>query len=135
MIYGLVAGAGFGVLFIGLNRAGSGSDLWPVVIAQVAGLAFVSLVGVARGQFRLPGRRASWLAVLTGVIGAGGTLCFFVATHDGLLAVTAVITSLYPASTILLARLLLSERITRIRIVGLALAGASVALIAIAGTG
>ena len=135
VMYGLVAGAGFGVLFIGLNRAGSGSDLWPALIAQVAGLAFVSLVGVARGQFRLPARRASWLAVLTGVIGAGGTLCFFVATHAGLLAVTAVITSLYPASTILLARLLLGERITRIRIVGLALAGASVALIAIPGTG
>jgi drug/metabolite transporter (DMT)-like permease len=135
VMYGLVAGAGFGVLFIGLNRAGSGSDLWPALIAQVAGLAFVSLVGVARGQFRLPPRRASWLAGLTGVIGAGGTLCFFVATHAGLLAVTAVITSLYPASTILLARLLLGERITRIRIVGLALAGASVALIAIPGTG
>lgn len=135
VIYGLVAGAGFGVLFIGLNRAGSGSDLWPAVIAQVAGLAFVGLIGVARGQFRLPARRASWLAVLTGVIGAAGTLCFFVATHEGLLAVTAVITSLYPASTIVLARLLLGERITRIRIVGLALAGASVGLIAIAGTG
>jgi drug/metabolite transporter (DMT)-like permease len=135
VIYGLVAGAGFGVLFIGLNRAGSGSDLWPAVIAQVAGLAFVSLIGVVRGQFRLPARRASWLAVLTGVIGAGSTLCFFVATHAGLLAVTAVITSLYPASTILLARLLLGERITRIRIVGLALAVPSVALIAIAGTG
>lgn len=135
VIYGLVAGAGFGVLFIGLNRAGSGSDLWPAVIAQVAGLAFVGLIGVARGQFRLPARRASWLAVLTGVIGAAGTLCFFVATHEGLLAVTAVITSLYPASTIVLARLVLGERITRIRIVGLALAGASVALIAIAGTG
>ena len=135
MLYGLVAGAGFGVLFIGLNRAGSGSDLWPAVIAQLAGLAFVSVLGVARGQLRLPHRRASWLAVVTGVTGAGGTLCYFVATHAGLLAVTAVITSLYPASTILLARLLLGERITKIRVAGLGLAAASVALIAFAGTG
>jgi drug/metabolite transporter (DMT)-like permease len=135
VLYGLAAGAGFGVLFIGLNRAGSGSDLWPAVIAQLAGLAFVSVLGVARGQLRLPHWRAGWLAVLTGVTGAGGTLCYFVATHAGLLAVTAVITSLYPASTILLARLLVGERITKIRVAGLGLAAASVALIAIAGTG
>jgi drug/metabolite transporter (DMT)-like permease len=135
VLYGLAAGAGFGVLFIGLNRAGSGSDLWPAVIAQLAGLALVSVLGVARGQLRLPRGRASWLAVLTGVTGAGGTLCYFVATHAGLLAVTAVITSLYPASTILLARLVLGERITKIRIAGLGLAAASVALIAFAGTG
>ena len=135
VLYGLAAGAGFGVLFIGLNRAGSGSDLWPAVIAQLAGLVFVSVLGVARGQLRLPRGRASWLAVLTGVTGAGGTLCYFVATHAGLLAVTAVITSLYPASTILLARLVLGERITKIRIAGLGLAAASVALIAFAGTG
>ena len=135
VLYGLAAGAGFGVLFIGLNRSGSGSDLWPAVIAQLAGLAFVSVLGVARGQLRFPRGRASWLAVLTGVTGAGGTLCYFVATHAGLLAVTAVITSLYPASTILLARLVLGERITRIRIAGLGLAAASVALIAFAGTG
>lgn len=135
VLYGLVAGAGFGVLFIGLNRAGSGSDLWPAVIAQLAGLAFVCVLGAARGQLRLPHRRAGWLAVVTGVTGAGGTLCYFVATHAGLLAVTAVITSLYPASTILLARLLVGERITRIRVAGLGLAAASVALIAIAGSG
>ena len=135
VLYGLAAGAGFGVLFIGLNRSGSGSDLWPAVIAQLAGLAFVSVLGVARGQLRFPRGRASWLAVLTGVTGAGGTLCYFVATHAGLLAVTAVITSLYPASTILLARLVLGERITKIRIAGLGLAAASVALIAFAGTG
>jgi drug/metabolite transporter (DMT)-like permease len=135
VLYGLAAGAGFGVLFIGLNRAGSGSDLWPAVIAQLAGLALVSVLGVARGQLRFPRGRASWLAVLTGVTGAGGTLCYFVATHAGLLAVTAVITSLYPASTILLARLVLGERITKIRIAGLGLAAASVALIAFAGTG
>jgi drug/metabolite transporter (DMT)-like permease len=72
VLYGLAAGAGFGVLFIGLNRAGSGSDLWPAVIAQLAGLASVSVLGVARGQLRLPHWRATWLAVLTGVIGAGG---------------------------------------------------------------
>jgi drug/metabolite transporter (DMT)-like permease len=60
---------------------------------------------------------------------------FFLSTHHGLLAVTAVITSLYPAETILLARLLSGERLTAVRIIGLCLAGASVGLIAAGGAG
>jgi drug/metabolite transporter (DMT)-like permease len=135
VLWGLIAGAGFGVLFIGLNQAGSGHDLWPLAIAQLAALILVAGFGAVRGHLRLPPRRAGWLAAITGVTGAAGSLCFFVATHQGLLAVTAVITSLYPASTILLARLLLGERLTAIRIAGLALAAASVALIAVGGAG
>lgn len=135
VLWGLIAGAGFGVLFIGLNRAGSGHDLWPLVIAQLAALVAVAGFGAVRGNLRLPPRRAGRLAAVTGVTGAAGSLCFFIATHRGLLAVTAVITSLYPASTILLARLLLGERLTPIRIAGLALAAASVALIAVGGAG
>lgn len=133
--WGVAAGAGFGALFIGLNRAGSGHDLWPLVIAQVTGLAAACLVGAVRGQLRAPAARASWLAVVTGLTGAAGTIFYFIATHAGLLAVTAVITALYPASTILLARVLLGERLTAIRVAGLCLAGASVALIAVGGTG
>ncbi len=133
--YGLAAGACFAVLFIGLNRAGSGHDLWPLVIAQVTGLAAACLVGAVSRQLKPPPRRAGWLAVQAGVTGAAGTGCYFIATHLGLLAVTAVITSLYPGSTILLARVLLGERLTTIRLAGLGLAAASVALIAVGGDG
>ena len=60
---------------------------------------------------------------------------FFLASHHGLLAVAAVITSLYPGGTILLARIRPGERLSPARLAGLALAGASVALIAVAGAG
>jgi len=133
--YGLVAGAGFAVLFIGLNRSGSGHDLWPPVIANLIGLAALGLAGAVSRQLKPPSRQASQLAVLAGVTGAAGTACYFVATHQGLLAVTAVITSLYPGSTILLARVLLGERLTWIRLAGLGLAAAAVALIAVGGSG
>jgi drug/metabolite transporter (DMT)-like permease len=133
VIWGLVAGAGFAGLFIGLNRAGSSQDLWPLVIAQLAALVTVCCVGAAVGRPRLPTARTCRLAVASGVTGALGAICYFVATHAGALAVTAVITSLYPAATILLARVLLGERLTRIRIVGLCLAAGSVALIAVGG--
>jgi drug/metabolite transporter (DMT)-like permease len=121
------------VLFIGLSRAGSGTGLWPVLISQSAALTAVVAVGAVRREIGLPPRRPAVLGILTGLLSVVGTTMYFVATHHGLLAITAVITSLYPASTILLARLVLGERLTVIRLAGLALAGASVALIAVGG--
>jgi drug/metabolite transporter (DMT)-like permease len=133
--YGLVAGACFALLFIGLNQAGSGSGLWPVFLGQVAALLAVTCAAAFTGDLRLPEERGGWLAAAAGLTGGPGTILFFVATHRGLLAVAAVITSLYPAVTILLARVVLGERLTAIRLAGLTLAAASVALIAASGAG
>jgi drug/metabolite transporter (DMT)-like permease len=115
---GLAAGAGFGLFFISLNEADSGTGLWPVAVAQVTAMVTVVCVAAATRDLRLPPAGARWLSALTGLIGAGGTAMFFLATHHGLLAVTAVITSLYPAVTILLARALSGERLTAVRIIG-----------------
>jgi drug/metabolite transporter (DMT)-like permease len=131
--YGLAAGAGFALYFIGLNRAGSGSGLWPVVVGEVVSVPVLAIVAAATGQLRLPPPGARAAAIATGGMGVVGAMTFFVASHKGLLAVTAVVTSLYPAGTIVLARLLLGEKLNRIRLAGLCLAGASVALIAVAG--
>jgi drug/metabolite transporter (DMT)-like permease len=133
--YGLAAGACFALLFIGLNQAGSGSGLWPVFLGQVAALLAVTCAAAFTGDLRLPEERGGWLAAAAGLTGGPGTILFFVATHRGLLAVAAVITSLYPAVTILLARVVLGERLTAIRLAGLTLAAASVALIAAGGAG
>jgi drug/metabolite transporter (DMT)-like permease len=132
---GLVAGACFALLLIGLNRAGSGSGLWPVAAAEAAELAVAVAVAAVTRNLRLPGARPGWLAVIAGVAGAAGTIMYFFASHDGFLAVTAVLTSLYPASTIVLARILLGERLTGLRLTGLALAAVCVALIAAGGAG
>ena len=132
---GLIAGAGFALLFIGLDRAGPGSGLWPVAAASVAELASAFGVAAVTGNVRLPAGRPRWLAVITGAAGALGTILYFLATHQGFLAVTAVLTSLYPAVTIVLARTVLGERLTGPRLAGLALAAACVALIAVGGAG
>jgi drug/metabolite transporter (DMT)-like permease len=133
--YGLVAGAGFALLFIGLDEAGSGSGLWPVFCGQAAALVVVGGVAAVTGDLRLPEAGGGRLAALAGLTGGPGTILYFVATHHGLLAVAAVITSLYPAVTIMLARVMLGERLTAIRLAGLSLAAASVALIAVGGAG
>ncbi len=142
---GLVAGACFALLFIGLDRAGSGSGLWPVAATQVAELTVALAVAAATRNVRLPGPRLPGprlpgprprlLAAITGATGATGTILFFFATHEGFLAITAVLTSLYPAVTIVLARTVLGERLTALRLAGLTLAAACVALIAVGGAG
>jgi drug/metabolite transporter (DMT)-like permease len=135
VIWGLAAGAGFALLFIALNRAGPGAGLWPVAAAQAASLAVVAVIGAGTGDLHLPAPGGRRLAVLTGATGSAGTILYFLATQAGLLAVTAVLTSLYPAVTIVLARLLLGERLTAVRLAGLGLAAASVGLIAASGAG
>jgi drug/metabolite transporter (DMT)-like permease len=135
------------LLFIGLDRAGSGAGLWPVAATTVAELVVALAVAAATRNVRLPGTRRRpgtrrlgtqgprRLAVMAGAAGAAGTILFFFATHQGFLAVTAVLTSLYPAVTIVLARTMLGERLTKLRLVGLILAAACVALIAVGGAG
>ncbi len=131
--FGLIAGAAFGLFFIFLNRAGSASDAWPLLAADLTGVLTVTGLAAATRQLGLPPPGTRWLSVATGLTAAAGTFAFFLATHRGLLAVTAVITSLYPAGTIVLARVLLGERLTLVRLAGLGLAAVSVSLIAVAG--
>ena len=135
VVAGLIAGGGFALLFIGLDRAGSGSGLWPVAAASVTELVAALALAAVTGNVRLPAGRPRWLSVMTGAAGALGTILYFLATHEGFLAVTAVLTSLYPAVTIVLARTVLGERLTAPRLAGLALAAACVALIAVGGAG
>ncbi len=137
---GLLAGVGFALLFIGLDRAGPAAGLWPVLASQAAEvIALGALLTWRRGLRGSPPGTGAWpgatlLAVLTGITGGTGTICYIVATHHGFLAVTAVLTSLYPAVTIALARLIASERLSVTRLAGMLLAGVSVTLIALGGT-
>jgi drug/metabolite transporter (DMT)-like permease len=135
VIWGLIAGATIGLFFICLNRAGSATDLWPLAAAELSAVLAITCTAAVTRQLRLPDPGTRWLSVVTGITAAAGTFSYFLATHHGLLAVTAVITSLYPAGTIVLARGLLGERLTAVRMIGLCLAGVSVVLIAAAGAG
>jgi drug/metabolite transporter (DMT)-like permease len=143
VVYGLVAGTGFALLFVGLNRAGSRAGLWPVISGQAAEVLALALVVALAGAYRTGVPNAlgntvlatSGLAAITGITGSVGTILYFFATHHGFLAITAVLTSLYPAVTIGLARLLANERLSAARLAGLVLAGLAVTLIALGGTG
>jgi drug/metabolite transporter (DMT)-like permease len=131
------AGIGFAVLFVGLNRAGGSAGLWPVATATMMAmvLALIAvIVAVLRSHERVGSiRRISLGSVAVGVLGGGATVAYFVATHHGLLTVTAVITSLYPAATVLLALGFLRERLRRVQTLGAGLAAVAVALLSTAG--
>ncbi len=136
---GVLAGFGFGLLFLALDRAGDSAGLWPLAAGQAFAFALVTVVALRvyrTGQLRSTpngpnsGTGAWWpLAAATGVLGSAATLLFYASTTTGLLTIAAVLTSLYPAGTIVLARLVLDERISRRQGLGLALAGAAVVLI------
>jgi drug/metabolite transporter (DMT)-like permease len=124
-----VSGIGFGVYFICLARADHDSGLWPLVIARLTSAALIVPLALARRVAEpLPGRVLG-LAVLCGVLDASANLFFLLASRHGLLSLASVITSLYPAMTVLLAVVLLHEHIARWQRVGLALAAASIVLI------
>lgn len=128
---GLAAGTGFGVVFIGLQRAGDSSGVWPLVSAQSVAVVLAVALGLAGGRRVLPQRHAIPGIVLAGGLAFAATLLYLLATRRGLLTVVAVLVSLYPAGTVILAAVVLRERSTRVQVAGMAAAAAAVTLIAL----
>ena len=124
-----VSGVGFGVYFICLARANPDSGLWPLVISRIASALLILPLARRTGAMVIVTGRVLGLAVLCGVLDASANLFFLLASRQGLLSLASVITSLYPAVTVLLAIWLLHEHTGRMQRVGLALAAASIVLI------
>lgn len=126
-----VAGLGFGFYFIFLARAGNDSGLWPLVISRVA--SAVLIVPLALGRRAAVAIRGRFLAitVLAGACDALANMFFLLASRHGLLSLASVLTSLYPAVTVILAVGLLHEHTSKVQRAGLALAGAAIVLITV----
>ncbi len=129
-----LAGAGFGIYFIALKYAGAGGLVWPMAMARVGSLTTASIllgiISVRSHTAPIPLQWASarW-ALSTTLFDTTGNLAFMAATQMGRLDVAAVLASLYPASTILLAAGLLKERPTAQQWLGMGAAGAAVVMI------
>ncbi len=130
LLDGVLAGVGFGALFAALAQIPEEAGFLPLALNQLVAGFVVVLVAVALRQAWVPRSRWALGGAASGVLAALATLMFQVATHHGYLSVAAVITSLYPAFTVVLAALLLRERVHREQGLGLALCAASVALVA-----
>jgi len=127
---GVLAGLGFGSLFVALAQIPDGAGLLPLALNQLVAAAVVVVAAVALRSAWVPRSRAALAGVVTGVLGALATAAFLLATQQGLLVVTSVLTSLYPAVTVLLAATVLREHVHRAQAVGLVLCGTAVAFVA-----
>jgi drug/metabolite transporter (DMT)-like permease len=126
-----LAGIAFGLFLIGGKQAGHEAVFWPLVVARLVSTSVMATVAMfTPGDYR-PVRAVLWPTVLSGVLDSVGNALFIAATQHGRLDVAAVLSSLYPASTVILARVLLKERIARLQAVGIACAIVSVALISL----
>jgi uncharacterized membrane protein len=132
----LAAGLGFGLYFVALDLTNESSGLWPVVSGRVTSVLLFSVIAVVTTAARVGDGRARQgalplMLVACGLLDAWANSLFLLATHHGMLTLVAVIGALYPASTLMLARAVLGERLARVQLVGVLLAGAAVALVSI----
>ena len=129
VLLALVAGALFGILFIVLDGVPDDAGLWPLVGARMASLPFLGLVALATRTKLRPEPGSLWVIAGCGVFDMLANVFLLLAFGHGLLVLVSVIVSLYPASTLILARVVLKERVRPIQRAGLAIAGLAVVLI------
>ena len=133
-----VGGVGFGVYFTALKLASGGGVIWPIATCRMGSLtvcmlmlAGMALLGNDPKATAVVSRKVVLWAAATAVMDTSGNLLYIAATRAGRLDVAAVLASLYPASTILLAAWTLHERPTRRQGVGMAVAAAAVVMITV----
>jgi len=125
----LLAGCGFGCFFILISRVSHTATFWPLAVARFSSVLLLLVVLRIRQQPLLPRMTVAPLMLLAGILDAIGNAFFVLATHAGRLDVAAVLSSFYPAATVLLAMLVLRERMTRTQSIGILLALVAVPLI------
>lgn len=124
------AGLMFGAFFILLKQGGASSGLWPLFGARISSFAIIATAAlVRRPSFRTDRNTAIGIAG-SGVLDLTANLLYLLASRRGLLSLVAVLTSMYPASTVLLARVVLGERLTVLQTIGLGMAATGIVLIA-----
>jgi drug/metabolite transporter (DMT)-like permease len=153
VVLGAISGGSFGCLYIFLKLAGRGGVLWPLACSRITSATLAAIVtwigtrragsaqrnakpalsspGLASPRLSWPGWAVLGLIGIAGIFDASGNTFYTMATRLGRLDIAAVLSSLYPASTILLAAVLLKERTTRTQTAGMGLALAAVVLISV----
>jgi len=126
-----LAGVAFGLFLIAGKQAGHHGLFWPLVVARFVSTALmVTIAGLLPPDPRSL-RVVLWPMVWSGLLDSAGNALFIAATRHGRLDVAAVLSSLYPACTVILARVLLKEHIGKLQGLGIACALVSVALISV----
>ena len=129
IIFSVLAGLLVGVFFVSLERTSAASGLWPLVPARVVAISLFTGSALAGGRPVLVPWSVAGVAVGAGALDMLANALFLIAVQQGPLSVVATLASLYPASTIILARIVLGERWSRLQAAGIATAVAATAMI------
>jgi drug/metabolite transporter (DMT)-like permease len=130
ILLALVAALGFGSFFVGLRSSARVDVVWALVAARAAGVALLAAAAAIKQAPVIRDRQAQIALAAVGLLDLSANALYALATRHGLLSVVAVASSLYPLATVVLARVLLGERVRRVQEVGIAAALTGVVLIA-----
>ncbi len=124
----LLAGIGFGTYFILMHNAAQTSTFWPMIASRSGGTLIMLLykvpqsgMTVRRDPWRVTGRAWPYI-VLNSLLDVGGNAFYLLSSQAGRMDVAAVLSSMYPAATVLMAALILKERVARSQAIGILLA-------------
>ena len=126
----VLSGIGFGAYLILINQAGKDAVFWPLATSRAASVVSLLAGSLVFRKFRTPAGKEVPLCAAAGALDAFGLACFLLAARSGRFDVAAVLSSLYPAVTVLLASFVLKEHMSRSQRMGMLAALAAVALIA-----
>jgi drug/metabolite transporter (DMT)-like permease len=126
----IAAGVGFALFYIFIKKTGSGDAFWIAAVARAASFMVTGSITLAGRRFAPFYAGGVWLGLLAGCIDVSGTAFFVRASQTGRLDTVVVLSSLYPAITVLLARIFLHEKFTRWKTVGMLAALAAIPMIA-----
>jgi uncharacterized membrane protein len=131
MVAWLTVGSGvaFGLNFVLIDQAPVAARLWPLVFARASATVLVLVIAAVSARLRPPTGTPLKLAVLAALLDTGANVAMLLALQASLLSLAGVLMSLYPAATVLLAIVVLRERVTRWQSVGMVMALAAVAMI------
>jgi drug/metabolite transporter (DMT)-like permease len=126
-----LAGFGFAAFYIIIDQVSIRAVFWPLVAARSASAFVMVLIVLWRGYVSKPSPGAFKLMVVTGIFEAGGNAFYALAARAGRLDIAVVLSSLFPAATVLLARIFIQERLNLIQIIGVVMALLALLLIAL----
>lgn len=125
----LLSGVAVGIFFLSLARTTMAAGMWPLIAARIASIALFGSIALITGRTLRMSGTATATAVTGGALDMAANALFMIAARIGPLSIVATLASLYPASTVLLARVVLGERLSVVQIGGIVCALGAVLII------
>jgi len=125
----IASGIAIGMFLVFLGRTGSSAGLWPLIASRAVSVTFFAVPGLLTRKKIVPNRAAMSIVIGGGALDMVANVLYLLAVRRGLLSIVATLTSLYPTSTIILARIVLHERLRALQQVGVACAALAIVLI------